>query len=118
MAYFGLGSGPIHREYFDCNGGEMKLSDCLNSTHNGCTHSQDVGVLCPTGKDTYTINYYMLFVMKLILCIYESCVHGQVVKQVLSDCLVAITLWEESRSVLMNFGVWFVMISGMTSMLQ
>ena len=49
---FGQGSGPIFFNNLACEGNEPSILHCpRNPTgqHN-CSHSQDVGVVCVTGK--------------------------------------------------------------------
>ena len=55
-AYFGKGTGPIHKRFVDCLGTEEQLKDCwtLNMTaasrgrgNTGyCSHGEDAGVIC------------------------------------------------------------------------
>ena len=54
-AFFGMGSGPIYLERFDCNNNNARLLDCALSpigVHN-CDHSIDAGVTC-VGEREYT----------------------------------------------------------------
>lgn len=46
--YFGRGSGPIWISNVQCNGNETSLLECRQERvlQRGCTHKQDVGVLC------------------------------------------------------------------------
>ena len=53
-AHFGPGNGPILLDNLYCTGSESSL---LNCTHDGigvygyyCSHDDDAGVECPTGK--------------------------------------------------------------------
>ena len=61
-AYFGEGSGPIHLSRAQCRNSDTRLTDCnINKTGiNGCTHSEDAGVIC-IGKivslGTYITSY-------------------------------------------------------------
>ena len=54
MAFFGVGSGPIHLDDLDCVGDEATLSECsatdyfysyLDACHD-CDHWEDAGVVC------------------------------------------------------------------------
>ena len=47
-AYFGEGSGPIHLTNAQCKNDDTRLLNCVvNMTGvNGCTHSEDAGVIC------------------------------------------------------------------------
>ena len=46
-AYFGEGSGPIHR-YISCGGTESNLAQCSRGSvgRRDCHHGRDVGVIC------------------------------------------------------------------------
>ena len=47
-ATFGQGTGAIHLDDVQCNGGEQRIIEC--STHplgdHNCDHSRDAGVVC------------------------------------------------------------------------
>ena len=48
---FGQGSGPIIFDDLQCTGLEYRLIDCVHSAAvDGCSHTQDVGVICIAGK--------------------------------------------------------------------
>ncbi|XP_026109152.1 antigen WC1.1-like [Carassius auratus] len=49
---FGVGSGEIRADVFDCDGNETKLSECSISSWSRaeCSHRQDVGVICSDSK--------------------------------------------------------------------
>ena len=49
---FGQGSGPIYFDNLACEGNEPSILHCpQNPTgQHDCSHSQDVGVVCETGK--------------------------------------------------------------------
>ncbi|MCJ8742916.1 hypothetical protein PDJAM_G00087770 [Pangasius djambal] len=46
--WFGVGSGHIWADVFDCHGNETHLSQCGNSSWSGaaCSHKHDAGVIC------------------------------------------------------------------------
>ena len=49
---FGQGSGPIFFDDLACRGNESSILHCPGDPigqHN-CSHSEDVGVICETGK--------------------------------------------------------------------
>ena len=51
-AQFGSGIGIIHLDNVQCNGSELRLSDCSHrgvGVH-GCQPSEDVGVKCSPGN--------------------------------------------------------------------
>ena len=52
-ATFGQGSGPIFLDQVMCRGVEYRLIDCANRgiQVHGCSHSEDAGVRCVTGKN-------------------------------------------------------------------
>ena len=47
-AYFGQGNGPILLNNVSCNGNELFLANCTNTSSYmyNCTHSEDAGVMC------------------------------------------------------------------------
>ena len=49
---FGQGSGPIYFSDMSCRGNESSILHCPrnSATQHDCSHSQDVGVVCQTGK--------------------------------------------------------------------
>ncbi|XP_067898925.1 deleted in malignant brain tumors 1 protein-like isoform X2 [Heterodontus francisci] len=49
-AFFGEGKGPIWNDINECNGNEIRLSDCPISSwgHHRCTHRNDAGIICST----------------------------------------------------------------------
>ncbi|KAJ8043104.1 Neurotrypsin [Holothuria leucospilota] len=53
-AFFGEGNGSIWLNGLHCYGNESLLSDCKAQASPGvnCNHSQDVGVLCGSKKDS------------------------------------------------------------------
>ena len=52
QASFGQGTGRIWLDNVQCTGSERALMNCTASPNgvNSCTHSQDAGVRCPTGR--------------------------------------------------------------------
>ncbi|XP_052788727.1 mucin-2-like [Mya arenaria] len=52
--YFGKGTGPIWMDDVKCEATEPDLSSCPQKFLNtsDCEHSEDVGVICPTGSQT------------------------------------------------------------------
>ena len=51
QASFGLGTGSILLSNVACTGSERVLMNCTaSSTVTGCTHAQDAGVRCPSGR--------------------------------------------------------------------
>uniref|UniRef100_A0A9J7X2F3 Si:dkey-21h14.10 n=1 Tax=Cyprinus carpio carpio TaxID=630221 RepID=A0A9J7X2F3_CYPCA len=46
--WFGVGSGEVWADVFDCDGNETKLSECSISSWSRaeCSHRRDVGVIC------------------------------------------------------------------------
>ena len=58
---FGRGTGPVILSRLQCTGHEYRLFDCV---HRGlivhsCSHTQDAGVRCKTGKE-YNIHLLIL----------------------------------------------------------
>lgn len=53
----GVTTGPIHLVHVRCTGEELQLINCNFSIIHTCTHTQDVGVVCP-GKSSPV---YLLF---------------------------------------------------------
>ncbi len=51
-AVFGEGTGVIWLDNVQCAGSERVLMNCTanSSGNNSCTHAQDAGVSCPTGR--------------------------------------------------------------------
>lgn len=47
----GVTTGPIHLGHVRCTGEELQLINCNFSIIHTCTHTQDVGVVCP-GKSS------------------------------------------------------------------
>ena len=48
--YYGQGSGPMWLSYLYCTGNEGSLLECARGSDIGypyCSHSYDVGVICP-----------------------------------------------------------------------
>ena len=54
---FGEGTGQIWLDNVECTGNEITLMNCRsNSTSDGyCTHAQDAGVRCLSGKNMYDV---------------------------------------------------------------
>ena len=44
--YFKGGTGPVLFGNLDCNGMELRITDCSASYYYGATHSLDAGVRC------------------------------------------------------------------------
>ena len=64
--FYGQGSGTIWLDNLECVGTERTVGNC---SHNGwgnhdCSHSEDAGVRCATGK----FDYYIL----LLFLVYKS----------------------------------------------
>lgn len=55
----GVGTGPIHMDHVDCTGVELQLIACNFSINHTCTHTRDIGVVCP-GKSSPVL-YILLF---------------------------------------------------------
>ena len=51
-AYFGAGAGPILLDDVTCLGVETNILQCNTKPWgtNDCTHSEDVGVICQSGR--------------------------------------------------------------------
>ena len=49
-AYFGQGTGTIHMSNVRCYGNESSLFDCTSERADRCSHSEDAGVKCGSGK--------------------------------------------------------------------
>ena len=49
-AFFGVGDGDILLDDVACLGNETKLVNCDFDGIPFCTHSEDAGVICATGK--------------------------------------------------------------------
>ena len=48
---FGNGTGPVFVGYVTCNGTEFSILSCSRwETGIRCSHSEDIGVICPPGK--------------------------------------------------------------------
>ena len=45
--FAGESLGPIHMDNVRCYGTETQLFNCSFEVNHDCTHSQDVGVICP-----------------------------------------------------------------------
>ena len=61
----GGGSGPIHSNEIHCTGSETHLVNCSTGYRTVCDHSNDVGVVCPSGEYiavkvlySYSLLYY------------------------------------------------------------
>ena len=61
----GGGSGPIHSDEIHCTGSETHLENCSTGYRTVCDHSNDVGVVCPSGEYiavkvlySYSLLYY------------------------------------------------------------
>ena len=55
LSRYGGGSGPIHYAYVSCTGSETRLADCPVSYTGDraselCSHYEDAGVRCLSGK--------------------------------------------------------------------
>ena len=64
-AHFGQGSGPVYMDGVACTGSENNFSDCpsLCWEEPRCSHSQDAGVICQSGKHDFG-NYFHLMVVR------------------------------------------------------
>ena len=64
-AYFGRGSGPILRNYYDCDGFESSLSDCqqIHLTSVRCNHFHDAGIRCEGTYQFKSLYLECLFAM-------------------------------------------------------
>ena len=49
-AGFGQGTGPVFLDGVRCTGNESSLLSCSRSGTPSCSHSSDVGVVCPSCK--------------------------------------------------------------------
>ena len=58
MATFGRGSGPIYLDELRCLGNETTLLACAfdDWVQHDCTHDEDAGVTCLTGKQGKILN--------------------------------------------------------------
>lgn len=62
-AYFGRGSGPILMSNLRCSGTETSIHICSKTEHpGGCSHSEDVGIVCSNG----------IFIFNLVKITYLS----------------------------------------------
>ena len=50
QANYGEGTGRIWLNNVQCTGSERTLMDCASNKVNSCTHAQDSGVRCQTGR--------------------------------------------------------------------
>lgn len=60
LAYFGPGTGPIWLDNVNCNGAELRITDCRGNaigTHN-CVHNEDVSVRCSPAFSKLITLYY------------------------------------------------------------
>jgi serine protease 12 (motopsin) len=48
--FSGEGTGPVHMDSVLCNGDEPLLVNCSYSVKSDCSHSKDIGIVCP-GKN-------------------------------------------------------------------
>ena len=55
---FGGGSGPIHFSGFQCSGAESHLVNCFWSHDYNCSHFEDAGVRCLSGKHNNCVVIY------------------------------------------------------------
>lgn len=64
-ATFGMGKGKIWMDDVQCTGSERSLTEC---SHNGwgkhnCDHSEDVGILCASGKKKLPTNVLIRYLI-------------------------------------------------------
>ena len=45
--FSGESVGPVHMENVLCNGDEPMLVNCSYFVQSGCSHSKDIGIVCP-----------------------------------------------------------------------
>ena len=48
--FSGESTGPVHMDSVLCNGDEPMLVNCIYSVQSDCSHSKDIGIVCP-GKN-------------------------------------------------------------------
>lgn len=53
--FSGVSTGPIHMGHVRCSGEELRLINCNFSIIHTCTHTQDVGVVCPGKSSSFAI---------------------------------------------------------------
>ena len=58
QASFGQGTGPIWMDELRCSGSEERLANCpfRGWGREDCSHSEDAGVICGSGKNTITFD--------------------------------------------------------------
>ena len=57
LYHYGGGSDPIHQAEIQCTGRETHLIHCSTGHHLHCSHSDDVGVTCPSSEQ-FTYYYF------------------------------------------------------------
>ena len=56
-AFFGVGLGSVVSSEFNCSGNESSLLECAQQRLQlPCSHSEDAGVICPTGVTSLCSN--------------------------------------------------------------
>ena len=56
MLSFGEGSGEIHSTFVTCDGNENAISECGAFLNYRCSHTEDAGVSCLSGKMQHHIS--------------------------------------------------------------
>ena len=94
-AQFGQGTGPILLSYLSCSGRESSLLSCRHRSHS-CSHSQDVGVVCPPCKLYFSLlSWYCYYSIRCQLSTstyYQPLEYGDILRKclvVLRKCVVS-----------------------------
>ena len=121
---FGTGLSSVHLDNVHCTGDEETLFQCRHDgvgIHNCGNFFDDAGVVCYTGRlcqFNYTHGCLMFYIVLIVLSFVAAQQQTQVVREEMYVWLMEMPQQEEWKFVSVVYGVWCVMIHGISMMLK